>query len=324
VILILTNAGDRLQPHAVTALERKGARYVRWNTETFPQSVGITFRYNDENVDVSSLRIDGKIVDLADIRTVWYRRPLPSIVSPEMTKENQEFAKAESRHVLTALWHCLSSRFWVNPYDAGRSAERKPFQLQIARAVGFEVPRTLITNDPELVRQFFDSCRTGMIYKSLDAYARKGKDAALGIFTTPVSREQLHAHCDQVKLAPCIFQEYVPKKCELRVTVMGKNIFTSEIESQSNESAKDDWRRPILVNHPKVSKSELPTPIAIMIQEMLRRMGLVFACMDFIVTPDGRYVFLELNPSGEWYWVEDKTGMPLLDSFTDMLIKGGC
>lgn len=322
MLLILTDAGDKLQQHVIPALERKGARFVRFNTAEFPQKVGTTIRYNDRGKDELSLCIDGKMVNLEEVETVWYRRPLSPMPASSLSADDQVFVRRESEHVLGGLWGILRDRFWINPYDKSRAAEHKPYQLQIARAVGFDVPRTLITNDPDDALGFFERCHGQVVYKCLSSYARMEGQKSRAIFTSRVERQAFETQLEEVRLAPCIFQEYVPKKCELRVTVMGRKIFTSEIDSQYSQFTKDDWRRHALVEHAPNRASDLPDIVKAKVREMLGRMGLVFGCFDFIVTPDGRAVFIELNPNGQWHWVENETGMPLVDNFSEMLIQG--
>ena len=116
------------------------------------------------------------------------------------------------------------------------------------------------------------------------------------------------------------------KKVELRVTVFGHRVYTAEIDSQSQEFSKIDWRRT-----PQEGRNcyavpqrpySLPDQIEKKILLLLQRLGLAFGRLDFIVTPQNELVFLEINPNGQWFWIEEATGMPLLNTFTEMLIQG--
>jgi len=223
---------------------------------------------------------------------------------------------------LRALYQLLATRFWINPYGEGRAAEYKPYQLKIAQQTNLSVPRTLITNEPAAALQFFDTCGGNVIYKTFTAYHRETGDGSYrGIYTTRVRREDLQARSKTIALAPCLFQEYVPKESELRITVIGDRVFAAEIDSQKSPRMRDDWRR---YDHDQslYRPTKLPREVEKKVQELMRKLGLVFGCIDMILTPEGRYVFLEINPSGQWYWVELLTGMPLLDYFTAMLIAG--
>jgi len=326
MILILTERHDGHTEVVVDLLKRKGAEYVRFETADFPQDVRIRCGFNDLVDSCTSeeqiILLGNKSIDLSNVRAVWYRRPKPPEVSAAISPEDQRFARDESSHFLRSLWYLLSDRFWVNPYGAGQVAEHKPYQLKVAREVGFDIPRTLMTNDPDEVMGFFERCKNGMIYKSFTPYIRARKDdgAELGVFTNCVSRRDLSVRRTQVALAPCIFQEYVPKSVELRVTVVGRQIFAAEIQSQKSERSKHDWRRYDFENTPYAAH-ELPQSVVDKIHKLMKRMGLVFGCLDFVLTPDGRYVFLEINPNGQWYWIEQLTGFLIADAFAEMLIE---
>jgi len=318
--LVLTRAHDLHTDLVINSLERKGSQCIRFETPNFPQKVGVTISCPSPGHDLSCLQINGQHIDLGRVRTVWFRRPDPPIPAPSLDAESQEFARSESRLALEALWHLLRDRFWVNPYDSCCAARLKPYQLQVARTVGFRVPRTLITNNPSEAASFFQRCKGLMIYKALNTHSREKRGITNGVYTSAVSESDLTSRLSEISVAPCIFQECIPKKAEFRVTVIGQRIFTVEIQSQETSHSTLDWRRNI--GSVSYQSSQLPDFIVVKIHEMLRRMDLVFGCFDFILTPNDEFVFLELNPNGQWYFVEEGTGMPLLDSFTEMLNQG--
>ena len=323
MILILTNAQDTLPPLVTEALQKKKAAFARFDTPDFPRTHRVTIRFDDyaKCNDAVSLLLSDVNVDIRKVTSVWYRRPAPPIADPALTAMDQDFVVAESMHVLNSVWYLLGDKFWVNPYEAGRAAEHKPYQLQVARMAGLEIPRTLVTNEPEAVLAFFETCSNGMIYKTLRPHSRRERDTPLALFTNRVTRERLERHLRQITLGPCLFQEYVPKRCELRVNVVGHRIFTSAIDSQCAEYSKDDWRKHILVERLPQTPFQLPAAIESKVHDLMGRLGLVFGCLDMILTPDDQYVFLEANPNGQWFWVERDTGLPLLDNFTEMLIQ---
>lgn len=206
-------------------------------------------------------------------------------------------------------------------------AEHKPYQLALAAEIGFDVPRTLITNCPTEAVQFFERCAGGMIFKALGSYYcyQNGRPPSgsprLALFSNVVTRDDLLRRLDCIRHAPCIFQEYVPKASELTVTVAGHRMFAAEILSQRSERSKHDWRRYDLVNTP-YRHYELPTRLRELIATLMGRLGLVFGRLDLVLTPDGRAVFLEINPNGQWVWVQELTGLPITEGIGDLLISG--
>ncbi len=124
-----------------------------------------------------------------------------------------------------------------------------------------------------------------------------------------------------LRSCPVIVQEQIPWRVELRVTVVGDQIFACEIHSQISNHARLDWRRydtgatPHLVH-------ELPGEIADRCVALTHRLGLRYGAVDLILTPDGRYVFLEINPNGQWLWIENLTGLPISQAVCDLLLEG--
>ena len=132
--------------------------------------------------------------------------------------------------------------------------------------------------------------------------------SAKGFFTNIVSREDLAARADEIRFGPCVLQEYIPKQHELRVTVFGKQIFASELDTQSEDVSRIDSRRGNLHSLPEQRIVTLDDRLTGQIHALLDRLGLVLGCIDIVVSPSGRQVFLEINPNGQWYWVEYRNG----------------
>lgn len=321
MILIISNSTDYHTDLVVDVLLRRQVPYVRLDTDRLPQSYLQSTDFSGTDFGLL-LEVNGQSIDLKDVEVVWHRRQPPATLSEQIEPADREFALKEWKHFLAGTWHLLRDKFWINPLQAAEAAEIKPYQLRIAQSIGFEVPRTLMTNDPEEAIRFFDECSGQVVYKAFSQLIRDGQNGgAEGVYTTRVQRSHLLSRKDQIRLAPCIFQEYVPKEVELRVIVVGNQIFTEEINTQKSTRASDDWRRYDLKNT-AWGVYHLPSSLQKMIHNAMRQFGLVFGCVDLVLTPDGRYVFLEINPMGQWMWVESLTGLPLLAHFTEMLIQG--
>lgn len=319
MILILTEKNDDHTAIVAHALREKGAEFVRFDTEDFPQqtSLAITMRGDGHE---AFLWLDGKKIELSRVTTVWYRRPGMPVLPDGLSADDRDFVSKETTHFLRGLWGTLRDRFWVNRYDNSREGENKSYQLNVAQRVGFRVPQTFLGNNPDEARDFVEGISGDTVYKCFSQYSRKLGDRVHMIYTTRLNKKDL-SRMSSVRLAPCIFQEYVEKKVELRVTVIGRKIFAAEIHSQQSARSREDWRRYDLANTPYYPH-QLPREIEDQCHALLHELGLVFGCIDLILTPDGEYVFLEINPNGQWYWVESLTGMPMLNNFTEMLIQG--
>ena len=192
-------------------------------------------------------------------------------------------------------------------------------QLKRAGALGFELPPTVVTNCPEDVLALHREHGGKIVSKQ----AAKAFSSTLGDhmirYTELVSPRDL-AHIDAIAHCPMIFQGYVPKLVELRVTVVGQQVFAAEIHSQTTNHTRHDWRRYDHGQTPHLPH-ELPRDVERRCVRLVEQLGLQYGAIDLVLTPDGRYVFLEINPNGQYLWIEDETGLPITDAICDLLLE---
>lgn len=313
IILIVTNKMDLTADMVILALQERNIPYARFNTEDFPQRVKLAWKLWLGGIE-GFLELPRARVQLSLIRSVWFRRPVSPVVSSDISDVGiKEFAQRESQEALSGLWRTLDC-FWMSHPDAINKASYKPWQLKVAQRMGFQVPKSLISNSPTMVEQFRQDCGGRIIAKTLHSGLIETEDGTKVIFTTPVEAVDLSTD-GSVELAPILFQEYVSKETELRVTVIGNSIFAAEIGSQSVQGAEHDWRR-AAPGTLRFRSVRLPGIIADSCIHLVSQLGLAFGAIDMIKTPDQRYVFLELNPNGQWGWLERATG----DSYTDAIV----
>src|SRR5262249_3128281 len=188
-------------------------------------------------------------------------------------------------------------------------------QLYVARQVGMDIPPTVITNHPQEARSFIAGADGSVVYKAHSQTLNLEPGKAL--YTGVVSETSLQ-QLDLIQTSPGIFQRYVPKASGVRATFVGDRIFAVRIASQSHPDSQFDWRRrPFDVDEP----IELPADVAAKTHALMRAFGLNYGAFDFIVTPDGRHVFLEVNPAGHYMWIESKLGLPITEALADALTE---
>lgn len=247
------------------------------------------------------------------VGSIWWGWDQPNGFPGDLVGEERGFAEREAQLALTALMTVGDFR-WINHPLRERRAKSKPAQLFVARQVGFEIPQTVITNDPDEARAFIEKSSKQIVYKGL-SQPRNMKPGTV-LFTNVLTSDKL-AKLDLIRLTPGIFQERVDKAYEIRVTVVATRIFGARIDSQAQAAATLDWRRALQdVNYEAI---DLPPEIETKIHAFMDAFGLVYGAFDFIVTPDGRYVFLEVNPSGQYMWVECATGLGITAALVEAL-----
>jgi hypothetical protein len=127
---------------------------------------------------------------------------------------------------------------------------------------------------------------------------------------------------DSVALAPNIFQPYIEKAYELRCVVMGDKSFTAKLDSQAHESTRKDWRAgDVEEEELEYEVFDLPERVQAGLHRLMHSFEINLASIDMIVTPEGEFVFLDLNPNGQWLWLEEELGLPLIASMADLLTR---
>jgi glutathione synthase/RimK-type ligase-like ATP-grasp enzyme len=319
-VLIVTHTQDNEASRVVAhALEARGERVYRFDTDLFPTQLQLSL---DE---AGGGRLSGPegVLDLAEVSSVWYRRNatgsrIPQDMDPQLRKPSVE----ESRRLMYGTLAALDV-FQLDAVEQVRRAEHKPLQLALARSLGLEVPRTLMTNDPEAVRAFAASCPGGVVTKMMSSFAvYDAQGVEQVVFTTPLSAEELE-DLDGLELCPMTFQERLSKALELRVTVVGDQVMAAAIDSQALPGAREDWRREGVALIDAWRPYTLPEPVRAQVLKLMEALRLNYGAFDFIVTPEGRHVFLEVNPSGEFMWLMRYPGLPIAEALADVLSGQG-
>lgn len=309
MLLILSSKQDLAADYLLVALHAEGKPAFRINAEdvyqgdlVFAVSAGVVAR---------TIRLGHRSCDLNEVTSVWYRRALspPPPPSARMTHADSAFVRGEWRHFLEGM--VLDSHVkWVSPIDAVARAEHKLFQLNVASALGFRLPDTMVSNKPEILRDFAASHSAGVIVKPIYHGLYCDGTDRYSIYTQDLEPAHL-LDTDLPRACPTLLQAKIAKGADLRITVIGSEFFGVEILPRGAPTT--DWRAsPEDVDYRVLS---VPKDIQEKCGAMLGVLGLRFGAFDFVRTPDGEWFFLEVNPTGEWAWLEDRLGLPLRNAF---------
>jgi len=319
VIAILTNKEDFTADFLILELLSRDAAYVRINTEDFPSKAVLTWSPLD-GAHQGVISLATQSVALSDIRSVWYRRPFPPRHRGASPSASGLFVEEEADAALLGILSTLSC-LWVSRPEHIRAAELKPFQLKVAAEIGLEIPPTLITNDPEQALRFFELHAGDVIYKVLRRGRVDSPEGTKWIFTSPVGRQDVPSF-GRVAATPCLFQRRIEKRSDIRATVIGQEIFAVEIHSQEHPDSKLDWRR-VDAHYLRHTPYQLPLDVAAKCIELVRSLHLEFAAIDLIRTEVNRHVFIEINPNGQWAWIQQLCPeIPLRQALANLLITG--
>lgn len=312
VILIVSNARDLTTDFVVLEAQRRGARYVRLNIEDLPQTrLRLGFeRETDWSLQLSDRRLEGD-----EISAAYFRRPgTPEVDQAVSDPAERAYCGGEWAAVLKSLYHRIGPRWLSAPANIA-AAEDKPRQLLAARRLGFSVPDTAVTNDIDVFNAFLSG--PASVAKPL-RHARLEGATERVIFTRRVDAATARdAHA--IAAAPMVLQREVIKRNDVRVTVVGDQVFAVTIDSQVFPETEVDWRRgnTLQLAH---TRHTLPAEISAACVSLVRTLDLGFGAIDLVLDRDGRYWFLEINPNGQWAWIESRTGYPIAAAIIEALL----
>lgn len=317
VLLVTRSTDEHCTPRVAAALEARGADVFRLDTDRFPGEVRLVA--GEAGVAI----IDGdRRLELAAVSAVWNRRfDVGARLPLDMPREMRHAALAEARSLLDEALGGLDV-FALDPMAVHRSGGRKRTQLIAARAVGLRVPRTVMTNDAAAVRALAAECPDGIVCKMTHAFEVPTAEGAAVLFTNTLGPDDIAALDEGLALCPMTFQEQIVKARELRVVIVGDRMWAAAIDSQAEAGAEVDWRRKGAETIAAWVPVTLPDAIEGRLRALMKRLGLGYGSVDLIETPAGEHVFLEVNPGGEYFWLEDHCGFAVSAAIADRLIAG--
>ncbi len=320
--LILTQPDDT---HAVL---------VKLALEKLDHQVQLLFTADQPSRQKNSIFLDGtnyrwkavndtQLILENDYEVVWWRRPhKPYLARASSHPEDYKFILKENILFHEALTSNLApDAWWVNSKEAANRANSKLLQLKMAASSGMIIPLTLCSNNPQDIRSFVRKHEhDGVIYKPLNPGCWYENNQLKMLYTSAITSLALPS--DQLlQLNPGIYQKEIKKKYELRVTCFGDYLVAAKLHSQPHKQGRVDWRV-IPQGEMVVEPYTLPFGLKKQIQNFMHALGLVFGCLDFIVTTEGEYLFLEVNEQGQFLWIEEyNQSFKMLDIFVNFLLQ---
>ena len=308
--IILSPADD---VHALTVaweVERMGATALILDTTGFPANwkIEMSSRAGGGTRFVLTTP-DGRRICDDLVSGVWWRRPRPFGIPVEVTETNhRDFCAAESRMLLEGWGFSLGRRL-VNPLAAELAARAKPYQLMMAERAGLKIPKTLITNDPDAARHFVEGGGSH-IYKAMTATRWQATE------TRQFQEGDVENLC-LLAAAPAIFQQRIDGQPDVRVTVVDNQIFAAEIRT-NHPGAKLDWR---LDQAAEVRPHCLASDMEKALLNYQNTLGLRYGAYDLRLDDNGNYYFFEVNPSGQYLFVEIQAELPISRAIAEALLN---
>jgi glutathione synthase/RimK-type ligase-like ATP-grasp enzyme len=299
-ILVLGNSKDVHAAHLKNALTQAGVKAEYLDTALFPTQISLSWQPDTQ--DGYLTLSDGCQLNLSDIHSIFWRNFSGVQIPPINDPYQQRIAFNDAMSALRSLMQGTSIH-WINSWQAYQFHKEKPLQLSKAKQIGINIPATLITNNPEAIAQFAKSYEKA-IFKPVYGGAH------VQLLT------EAHLQPERLKLALCLspitIQEYIPGT-NIRTYVIGNSIYSAEIRSQSLDFREDREAQLIPV--------ELPESVQRQCQAIARAFFLEWTAIDWRLTPNGEYIFLEANPSPMFLHFEHQTGFPITRELVCLLMS---
>lgn len=316
-VVIFAENDDVPVDAVVRELTERQVPIFRADTSWFPRTLTLDARVDGDGHWRGLLQTPHRSVDLSEIRSIWYRHPGAFTFAEGMTEVERAYAHREARLGLGGVLASLDV-LWVNHPNRSADAAYKPLQLAIAARCGLTIAATVITNSADAVRRFAATSPTGVVRKSLGPNSVTEGGALTVAFTHRLEPSDL-ADLSGIDATATQVQQWVTKSYDARVVIIGDRLFTILIRAGS-EASRVDWR----ADYPALSYDWIDTPPEIEkgLRNYMGRMGLTYAAVDFAIDADQRWIFLESNSAGQYFWLEARTGAPITAALVEALTQG--
>lgn len=306
MILIITHKEDFTADFVIEKLNERDIKYFRLNCEDINK-----YNYSFNNNSDFKFSING----ITEFNSVWFRRTkLPEIETS--TKGQQLFLLGDFETLFENIFILINSERWLSNPGFVYKAENKIYQLKIAKELGFKVPATIVTNNHKELKDFITLNNENVIIKPIRQGRIDLEDGVKTIFTNQINKKVIE-NLTQYDLTPCIIQTHISKEYELRITVVADKVFSAKVNSQENKNTLTDWRKE---KNPFVIY-DLPIEVKKKCIQLTKKLNISFGAIDLIKDKNGDYVFLEINPNGQWAWIEMETGLKISDEIINYLTE---
>jgi hypothetical protein len=307
MILILSNPTDVHARHIAEQLRERGCDVLTLSRSDFGNGASIDFRPGAKLGEITLA--DGTKIASEEVSVVWYRRPGIVRANPAITDTlDRSFAENEWSVAVDGFLTVAFRRI-VNQPLRQRSAT-KPLQLALASQIGLRAPETLITSNPKEALAFVTKHQGAVVHKAMTAPPHQFID-------TRAWDSNAYRHIRDLPLCPTMLQERIYGPADVRATVVGKRLLSACIQTARGRAGIDSR----LDTDAPCAPYELPSDVESAILHLMEELGLVFGTIDLKLADNGEHVFLEVNPQGQFLYIEILTGLPISNTLVEFLVS---
>jgi glutathione synthase/RimK-type ligase-like ATP-grasp enzyme len=295
----------------------RGIDYIRVNTDDIPDRLRVNYSIKDDCDQNFSFEVGDTDLDISKIAVTWlhhfYIREI-KIRGKALAKEFSFQQWIDAIYTLQRVMKCK----WINSPNGALTGSDRMLQLSTAKQVGFNIAETLITNNPKAARDFYYQHDGNIVLKALHHHRVESCGKVYSMYTHRVSQRDL-SRLDALSYAPCILQERIAKKSELRVTVIGNQLFATKIDSPPTIKGQEDIHRYPTSQLVMKAINQVNDSFRQQCLNLIKLLKLEYGALDFVEDERGRLTFLEVNPAADWWWIERRTGQKITEAMVDLI-----
>lgn len=324
-VLLITSLCEKYYYEAfLKASEGREVTIYLFLVDEFPVNSSLWFELSEGKISGETTaykylngNLNKEIINIDEIDIAWYLRPQKPVPLNAQSELEARFTLNESKAALDMLYSALRCRWIARKEIVSFLEENKFYQQMIAHECGLVVPQTLVSNDSHRVIAF-SSNEEKLVLKTL-GFTELSEKGNLFIYSQLFDKKEMENRAQGISSCPVFCQKYIPKKFEYRVMVIGKKVLACRIDSQASEKTKHDWRH---YDFDKVAhlQVDLPSEVCGKLLAFMRKIDLQYGAIDLIETPSNDFVFLEINPSGQWEWIHVLAGLDIPTAVVDMFV----
>lgn len=303
MIVVLSNSLDVTADYVCSRLEQGQFDYVRLDTDYLTGKTELLYKF-----DNLSLVVDHRTLVPENINSIWYRRPQPLKPPVEKTfeKGEQSHALSEWSAAIEGFLAHIPTKLWINHPRNNASAASKLEQLSRAKRLGLTIPKTLVTQSFEETIEFWKECKESLVVKPISHgyIERENSQEDTLIFTNEVTLDQLNNNRELLSLCPTLFQEKIEKIYDIRINVIDDEVIAVAIYASKQDKLQTIDIRKNNMQNVRYELVTLPSLLINKLLELCHSYELRFAAIDMALTKDYKWVFFEVNPNGQWAWLD--------------------
>lgn len=318
MILILSDVNDAHADVVQKELIASNIDFIRFNlNKDALLNTYVEYKSNKEWL----IKTPDNTFSTLDITAIWNRRTYVELLLEESLDDSADFKiwKNEWNKTLLGIYNTIDNKPWLNFYRKSQLGENKYIQMDLANKLGFVMPNIIVSNEKDKLMNFAQKYKFVALKLMHQDFYKSNSEGFVGMYVNRLTTKDINEFKTNGE-NPIVLQNYIDKKFEVRYTVVGDEHFVCKIDSQASLIAKSDWRRYDLAHTPH-SIIEPPTIIKNQVSLLMKELDLSYGALDFIVDKDNNWIFLEINPMGQYLWIEHLTGLKISHAIANWLIN---